>query len=110
MPLRANGAVPGMRTRLSDVGDILACRAIPAVRIRNGAHHIFRVVLVFRRTIPVVRTVFVRREDLIARLAHIIACDIGIRTGVLLLISRAIPGMITTGIQSRSAPAGPAVP
>ena len=91
-----------MRTRLSNVVSLSTCfiRAIPAIRIRRGTHNIFRVVFVFRRTIPVVRAVFVRREDFLARLAHAIAVDIGLRTGVLLLISRAIPGMFATGIQS----------
>ena len=100
--MRTNGAVPGMRTRLSDVVSLSTCfvRAIPAMRIRCGTNVICRVVFAFRRTIPVVRAVFVRREDPFARLAHAIACDIGVRTGVLLLISRAIPGMIATGIQS----------
>ena len=100
MPLRANGAVPGMRTRLSDINRRLAGRAVPAMRIRCGTNVICRVVFVFRRTIPVVRAVFVWREDFIARLAHAITVDIGIRSGMLLLISRTVPGMLTAGIQS----------
>ena len=80
------------------------------MRIRRGTHNICRVVFAFRRTIPVVRAVFVRREDPFARLAHAIACDIGIRSGVLLLISRAIPGMIATGIQSEGCFARFAIP
>ena len=91
-----------MRTRLTDVisRPTPFVRAIPAVRIRCGADFIFRMVLCFIRAIPEMSAVFVRREDPFARLAHAIACDIGIRSGVPLLISRAIPGMIATGIQS----------
>ena len=61
VPCYASGAIPGVRARLSDVDDILAGRAIPAVRRGRGANVIRRVVFVLRCAIPTVRTVFVRR-------------------------------------------------
>ena len=101
MPRDTGGAVPKMRAGFSD---LIRCptgfiRAIPTIRIRRGTDNIFRVVFVFRRTVPEMRAVFAQHEDLSARFAHAIACDIGIRSGVLLLISRAIPGMIAVDIQ-----------
>ena len=61
VPCCASGAIPGMRARLSDVDDILAGRAIPAVRCGRGANVIRRMVRCLRRAVPVMDTVFVRR-------------------------------------------------
>ena len=49
--------------------------------------------------VPVVLAVFFRCEDLIARPAYTITVYVGIRTGVLLLISRAVPEVFAAGIQ-----------
>ena len=62
-------AIPKMLARLPDVNRRFAGRAVPAMRIRCGTNVICRVVFVFRRTIPVVRAVFVRRENMCSRFA-----------------------------------------
>ena len=85
MPLRAGGAVPGMRTRLSDVVSRATyfVRAIPAMRVCRGTDNIFRVVFPAGVAVPVVRATFVRREDLRARFAQTITVNVDIRSGVL---------------------------
>ena len=60
--------------------------------------------------VPVVFAGFVRCEDLIARPTYTIAVDIGIRSGVLFLICRAVPGMLAAGIQGEGCFACFAVP
>ena len=59
---------------------------------------------------PEMVAVFVRREDLVTRFAHATARDVGIRTGVLLLVARAIPIMFAVSIQSANGFAGFAIP
>ena len=54
---------------------------------------------IVRFAIPVVRAVFVRREDFLARLAHAITGDIGIRSGMLFLTTWTIPIVFAIGIQ-----------
>ena len=79
--MRAGGAVPGMRTRLSDINRRFAGRAIPTMRIRCGTDNIFRVVFPAGVAVPVVRATFVRREDLRARFAQTITVNVDIRSG-----------------------------
>ena len=76
-------------------------RTIPTVRIRRGTNDIFRVVFLFRRTIPIVFAVFVRREDLSAIGTDAIAGNVGIRSVVLLSISGTVPVVVAVSIQGK---------
>ena len=96
VPFPALGAVPKVRTNLTDFV------RFPTLRIRTipltAANIIFRVMERTVGAIPEMFAVFFRCEDLIAPPTYTITVDVGIRTGVLLLISGAIPGMFAAGI------------
>ena len=64
------------------------------------ARLVHRMMLFAPGTCPEMVAVFVRREDFTARFADAVTVDVGIRTGVFLLISRAVPGMFAESIQS----------
>ena len=95
-------AIPKMLARLPDVVSRTTrfVRAIPAMRIRCGTNVICRVVFVFRRTIPKMGTVFVRRETGGIRCTITIAAARAVcrRGRVFVCASRTIPVMTTSGI------------
>ena len=94
--LSASGAMPIMRaTGTGRFRNAAAGFAIPV----SAAHKIGRMMFLAGCAVPEMSTVFGRHQDLIARCAHAITRNVGVRTGVFLLIAGAIPIMFAIDAQ-----------
>ena len=106
MSILTTGTIPGTIAGFTDFINI----STPAVRFRRGTNIIRRMMFPAGCAVPVMFAVFDRHQDLIARCAHAITRNVGLRTGVSLLIAGTIPILVAVSIRSIGLLAGFAIP